>query len=112
MFQERLKDVSREFQVAFKGIWKKFKRNFKKVLKVFQGNVKGVSKKFKRCFRKLSRVFQESLRVYCNYVVAWHSSQLPEQKEGLFYQIPTFITSSSINLTSYQISSLVKVHLN
>ena len=53
---------------------------------MFQGNVKGVSKKFKRCFKKFSRVFQESLRVYCNFVVAWHSSQLPEQKEGLFGQ--------------------------
>ena len=51
---------------------------------MFQGNVKGVSKKFKRCFKKFSRVFQESLRVYCNFVVAWHSSQLPDKKEGLF----------------------------
>ena len=22
--------------------------------------------------------------LFCNYVVAWHASQLPEQKEGLF----------------------------
>ena len=79
MFQGNFKLLSTVFE-------RSEKRNFKEVLKVFQGNVKGVSKKFKRCFKKFSRVFQESLRVYCNFVVAWHSSQLPEQKEGLFLQ--------------------------
>ena len=44
---------------------------FEGVLRVFQG-----------CFKGVSRVFQG---VSKKFNVAWHSSQLPEQKEGLFY---------------------------
>ena len=36
-----------------------------------------VSKVFSECFKCVSRKFQE------NFHVAWHSSQLPDQKEGL-----------------------------
>ena len=33
-------------------------------------------------------MFQECYNgvLFCNFVVAWISSQLPEQKEGLFFQ--------------------------
>ena len=43
---------------------------FEGVLRVFQG-----------CFKGVSRVFQG---VSKKFNVAWHSSQLLEQKEGLF----------------------------
>ena len=46
---------------------------FEGVLRVFQG-----------CFKGVSRVFQG---VSKKFNVAWHSSQLPEQKEGLFLQL-------------------------
>ena len=41
------------------------------VSRVFQEFFKEVSRKYSRCFKK-------------KFHVAWHSSQLPEQKEGLF----------------------------
>ena len=53
------KEVSRMFQLTF--------MIFKGISKVFQGSFK----KTLRCFIK-------------KFYVAWHSSQLPEQKEGLF----------------------------
>ena len=40
-----------------------------------------------RCVsKKVSRVFHECFNevLLCNFVVAWISLQLPEQKEGLF----------------------------
>ena len=37
-----------------------------------------VSRVFQRSFKKTFKVFQKKFHV------AWHSSQLPEQKEGLF----------------------------
>ena len=76
-----LKGVSRGFQGRFRDVsmvlhgylplflevyLKEVTRGFNGVLRNFQENVKGVSKKFH---------------------VAWHSSQLPEQKEGLFFNI-------------------------
>ena len=42
---------------------------------VFQEN-------FIKSFKGVSRIFQWSF--FCNFVVAWISLQLPEQKEGLF----------------------------
>ena len=38
-------------------------------------------------------MFQESLNevLFCNYVVAWISSQLPEQKEGLLVLLLLFL---------------------
>ena len=51
---------------------------FEGVLRVFQG-----------CFKGVSRVFQG---VSKKFNVAWHSSQLPEQKEGLFVLFLSKIT--------------------
>ena len=83
------KEDSRVFQGSFKSVSRKFQECFKEVLRVFQGSVKGVS-----CFREeeVSRMFHDFLRAFtkCSrcfknkFYVAWHSSQLPEQKEGLF----------------------------
>ena len=40
---------------------------------------------FQECFKGVSRKFQENFQgVSKKFHVAWHSSQLPEQKEGLF----------------------------
>ena len=50
----------------------------------FKLSVKCVSRKFQL---KVSRVFQKCFKevFFCNFVLACISSQLPEQKEGLFY---------------------------
>ena len=58
-------------QVCFKEILKRFKG-------LFERRSKGIS-------QKVSKVFQKSFDevLFCNFVVAWISSQLPEQKEGL-----------------------------
>ena len=40
-----------------------------------------VSRVFQRSFKKTFKVFQKKFHV------AWHSSQLPEQKEGLFVTV-------------------------
>ena len=48
---------------------------------MFKDNVKCVPRKFQIKFQEFSRMFQWS---FCNFIVAWISSQLPEQKEGLF----------------------------
>ena len=54
-------------------------RCFKEVSRVFKESVKCV---FKKMSQQVSRVcFSEIL--FCSFVVAWISSQLPEQKEGL-----------------------------
>ena len=43
------------------------------------------SHEFQGCFQSVSRKFQENFQgVSIKFHVAWHSSQLPEQKEGLF----------------------------
>ena len=41
---------------------------------------------FKKISKKISRVFLECFNevLLCNFVFAWISSQLPEQKEGFF----------------------------
>ena len=59
-----------------------FQQHFKEVSRVFKESVKGISRKFQKKFQGCFRMFQ-----YCffhNFVVAGHSLQLPEQKEGLF----------------------------
>ena len=55
----------------------------KEVSRVFKESVKCVSRKFQV---KFSRVFQECFNevLLCNFVLAWISSQQPEQKEGFF----------------------------
>ena len=73
-----------------------FQENFKVVLGMFQGCFtkvsgrsklqgcfmifKGIHRVFQRCFKEVSRKLS---RCYKKIHVAWHSSQLPEQKEGL-----------------------------
>ena len=51
---------------------------------MFQGCFKEVSKKFQ--VPKVSKVFQECFNdvLFCDLVVAWILSKLPEQKESLF----------------------------
>ena len=77
--------------------FKKVTRCSKKVLWVFQefqgslsfngcqGCFKGVSWKFQGGFQRVSKVFQGSFKrmFKVKFHVAWHSAQLPEQKEGL-----------------------------
>ena len=42
-------------------------------------------------FKGVSRMLQEISKVFKKkFHVAWHSSQLPEQKEGLFYEASVF----------------------
>ena len=75
----------------FKGALRVSKRSSNGVSREFQGTFKDILKKYQRCFKKISkqvsRVFQECFIevLFCNFVVAWISSQLPKQKEGLFY---------------------------
>ena len=82
MFQGCFKEVLRVsenmFRGCFKGVSMQFKRCFKDVLRV-----KCVSRKFQR---KVLRIFKESFNevLFYNFAVLWISSQLPEQKEGLF----------------------------
>ena len=84
-------------------VLRKIHRFFERVVRVFQGSfkrlkrsLKVVSRKFQGCFmifKGVPRVFQRFLRkfqenfqgVSKKFHVAWHSSQLPEQKEGLFF---------------------------
>ena len=69
MFKESFKGVSWKFhgRGSFKGVF----------LRVFH-DLGG-------CFQSVSRMFQENFQgVSKKFHVAWHSSQLPEQKEGLF----------------------------
>ena len=51
---------------------------------LFKNSVKYVSRKFRK---KQQGCFQECFNgvLLCNFVVAWISLQLPEQKEGLFF---------------------------
>ena len=57
----------------------------------------GVQRKCQVCFKKISRVFQECFNkvLFCDFVVAWISSQLPEQKEGLFEHYLVNISSKN-----------------
>ena len=85
------------FHESYKEDW----RVFEEVLRVFKGSFKDVSWKFhgresfkdvssvfhdfQGCFQSVSKKFQENFQgVSKKFHVAWHSSQLPEQKEGLF----------------------------
>ena len=81
--------VSREFQRCLKGVsrvlqgsLREFQVNFRAVLRKFQGRFKvyfkGVLWVFQGSFKKTYKMFTKKFHV------AWHSSQPPEQKEGLF----------------------------
>ena len=57
---------------------KRFGGSFKESVSVFQENLKKASKVLQEYFNEV--LFDE-------FVVAWISSQLPEQKEGLFIKL-------------------------
>ena len=61
----------------------------KKVQRGFKGNWKTVSKTFEGSFKESFSVFQECFNevLFHKFVVAWLSSQLPEQKEGLLMTV-------------------------
>ncbi len=82
MIQGRFKGIKKKFKGFFKGVSWKFQLRFKEVSRMFKESVKCVPRKFQIKFQEFSRMFQWS---FCNFVVAWISSQLPEQKEGLFF---------------------------
>ena len=47
---------------------------------------------FPECFKEVSRKFQENVQgVSKKFLVACHSSQLPEQKKGLFFHFSGFL---------------------
>ena len=97
VFQGRLRGVPRDLQWWFKGASRISKRSSKGVFREFQGSFKDILRKFQGCLKKVSSVFQENFKkkvsmvfqewfnevLFCNFVFAWISSQLPEQKEGL-----------------------------
>ena len=52
---------------------------------------------FRGCSQSVSRKFQENCQgVSKKFHVVWHSSQLPEQKEGLFLQEPVKFSKGDI----------------
>ena len=71
------------------------------LLRKLQGCLKKVSSVFQDNSKKVSLVFQECLNevLFCDFVVAWISSQLPEKKEGLFSQnllVKNFVANISV----------------
>ena len=91
MFEGIIKGISMMFQGSFKGVSRKIEGCSKRPSRVIQGRFKGIKKKFKGYLREfqgsflVSRVFKNiSMEFcFCNFVIAWISSQLPEQEEGL-----------------------------
>ena len=87
-FQSYLKEIQSAFEGGFKGV----SRNF-------QGYIMGIStkgKKLQGCLKKVSSLLLRNLkkkvqRCFKNvsmnffFIIAWHSSQLPDQKEDFFY---------------------------
>ena len=59
------------FHESFKDAQRKISGGFKEVSRMLQERFKGITKKIEVLF--------------CNFVLACISSQLPEQKEGLFH---------------------------
>ena len=99
VFQGSFKGLKRSFKVVsrkFQGFFMKVSRRwkfqgcfmiFKGVPRVFKRCFKGVPRVFQRCFKKISRKLSGCFK---KFHVAWHSSQLPEQKEGLFFWVKHF----------------------
>ena len=78
---------SREIQGYLKEVQRVFQGSFKAVSKPFYGSIRGVKCVLRKFQKKVSRVFQECFnKIFFNFVVARISSQVPEQKEGLFFQ--------------------------
>ena len=66
-----------------KGVLRKFQGHFKEV--TWKIEVSSVFHDFQGCFQSVSSKFQENFQdVSKKFHAAWHSSQLPEKKEGLF----------------------------
>ena len=76
-------EFSRVCQQCVKGSSKKL---FQEMLTVFQGSFQVVSMVFEISFMGISWVFEQCLMYGCVKLcfVAYQSSQLPEQKKGLF----------------------------
>ena len=122
VFWRSLKGVSEKLHGCFKKVTRKIELCFLGVLTVFQGCFLKVwwKRKFNGCFKGVSwfsRVFPEcskevsrKLSRYFKKVsyVAWHSSQLPEQKEGLFFlqKIWNFVIPNIKMETYHQISHM------
>ena len=72
----------------FQGCLKGVSRKFKGFLRKFEGCFKGVSRtlrKFHECFKTVSRKFKAYQKSFKKALLLLSlSSQLPEQKEGLF----------------------------
>ena len=64
-----------------KGVCRQVQRCFKEVSRAFKEGIKCFQENFIKSFKGVSRIFKGSF--FCNFV-ALISSQLPEQKEGLF----------------------------
>ena len=77
------------FRETFKGASWELQRYLKEVKRLLKGVlccVKDVLRKFQGCLKRVSSVFQENVpKNFKGVVVALISSQLPEQKEGLFF---------------------------
>ena len=125
-FQGSFKGVSRKFQGCFKEVSRLFHESFRGVSRKFKAvsrNIEGclilVLSGFQVYMKEVQRVFQERFKVmyqenfkkafkgvlnvlYCNFVVAWHLSQLPEQKEGLFIRDLTKSTKPNLLNQIYQ----------
>ena len=80
-------------------------------------------------FKKIPRVFQECFKevLFCNFVVAWISSQLHEQREGLFlclyekfvFDFKLSVTGTHLpnfcpiyNLVALVVLKMLKIELN
>ena len=88
MLRGSFNGVSRKIEGYFNGVLSGFQLCLKVAQWIFKGRFKVVKwqMNFKKISHKVSRVFQKSFHEvsFLNFVVAWISSQLPEQKEGLF----------------------------
>ena len=77
LLRETFKGDSREFQVIFTGILRKFQRCLKKVSIVFQGNFKQKSRMFEEFFKEVS---------FGNSDVAWFTHRsYPSRRKTCFY---------------------------
>ena len=86
MIQGYLKAVQRVLKGSLNAVSKRFGGSFKESVSVFQENLKKVSKVLQEYFNEV--LFDE-------FVVAWISSQLPEQKEGFFLKKKSILKSVS-----------------
>jgi len=108
-FKGCYKEVSRIFQrvsrvLQGKEVSRVLRGSFKDVSRKFQESFKGVSRKFKGCFKEVSRNFKGVLK---KFHVVRHSSQLPEQKEGLFSGHPVKLRKIRTRLRKVGIQILV-----